>query len=84
MRALYDAMSEHMRPAMLLAPFVGSCTAGVAGLRLAGVDLMGCISRPAQQDDGEPLKAEISRTPLPVPPKLVLHFSAAVAHWRGD
>ncbi len=84
MWALYDAMSKHMRPAILLGPFVGSCTAGAAGLRLAGVDLMGCIFRPAQQDDGEPLKTETSRTPLPVPPKLVLHFSAALARWRGD
>jgi hypothetical protein len=84
MWALHDAVSEHMRPAILLGAFVGSRTARVAGQRLAGVGLMGCISRPAQQDNGEPLKTETSRTPLPVPPELVLHFSAAVARWRGE
>ncbi len=84
MWALHDAMPEHLQPAILLGAFVGLRTAEVAGLRLAGVDLMGCIIRPAQQDNGEQLKTETSRTPLPVPPKLVLHFSAALARWRGD
>ena len=84
MWALHDAMTEHLQPAILLGAFVGLRTAEVAGLRLAGVDLMGCMIRPAQQDNGEPLKTETARTPLPVPPKLVLDFSAAVARWRGD
>jgi hypothetical protein len=65
MWALHHATPEHLQPAILLGAFVGLRTAEVAGLRLAGVDLMGCIIRPAQQDNGEPLKTETSRTPLP-------------------
>ena len=36
------------------------------------------------QRDGEPLKLETSRTPLPIPSGLALELSAAVARWGGD
>ncbi len=42
------------------------------------------IVKPMQQRDGEPLKSETSATPLPIPPQLALHLSAAVARWEGD
>src|SRR5438309_4473494 len=50
-----------------LGAFVGLRTAEVVGLRVADVDFMRGIVRPVQQRDGEPLKSETSRTPLPIP-----------------
>ena len=42
------------------------------------------VVRPVQQGNGEPLKSETSRTPLPIPQELALQLSAAVARWGGD
>jgi integrase len=42
------------------------------------------VVRPVQQGDGEPLKSETSRTPLPIPQELSVQLSAAVARWGGD
>jgi integrase len=58
--------------------------AEVVGLRVADVDFMRGIVRPVQQRDGEPLKSETSRTPLPIPSELALELSAAPARWGGD
>jgi hypothetical protein len=56
--ALHDAVAEHLWPAILLGAFVG--------LRVADVDFMRGIVKPVQQRDGEPLKSDNSRTPLPI------------------
>lgn len=50
------------------------------GRRPSGVDVdfMRGVVRPVQQRDGEPLKSETSRTPLPIPSELALELSAAV------
>src|SRR4051795_13059968 len=79
--ALYDAVAEHLRPAILLGAFVGLRTAEVVGLRGADVDFMRGIVRPVQQRESEPLKSETSRTPMPIPSELALELSAAVARW---
>ena len=81
---LHDAVLEHLRPAILLGAFVGLRTAEVVGLRIADVDFMRGIVKPVQQRDGEPLKSETSRTPLPIPQELALELSAAVARWGGE
>jgi integrase len=62
----------------------GLRTAEVVGLRVVDVDFMRGVVRPVQQRDGEPLKSETSRTPLPIPSELALELSAAVARWGGD
>jgi integrase len=82
--ALHDAVAEHLRPAILLGAFVGLRTAEAVGLRVVDVDFMRGVVRPVQQRDGEPLKSETSRTPLPIPSELALELSAAVARWGGD
>jgi integrase len=82
--ALHDAVAEHLKPAILLGAFVGLRTVEVVGLRVADVDFMRGIVRPVQQRDGEPLKSETSRTPLPIPSELALQLSAAVGRWGGD
>jgi len=82
--ALHDTVAEHLRPAILLGAFVGLRTAEVVGLRVWDVDFMRGVVRPVQQGNGEPLKSETSRTPLPIPQELALHLSAAVARWGGD
>src|SRR3712207_4001514 len=82
--ALHDAAADHLRPAVLLGAFVGLRTAEVVGLRVWDVDFMRGVVRPVQQGDGEPLKRETSRTPLPIPQELSVQLSAAVARWGGD
>jgi integrase len=82
--ALHDAVADHLRPAILLGAFVGLRTAEVVGLRVWDVDFMRGVVRPVQQGDGEPLKSETSRTPLPIPQELSVQLSAAVARWGGD
>jgi integrase len=82
--ALHDAVADHLRPAVLLGAFVGLRTAEVVGLRVWDVDFMRGVVRPVQQGDGEPLKSETSRTPLPIPQELSVQLSAAVARWGGD
>src|SRR3954453_15913900 len=82
--ALHDTVAEHLRPAVLLGAFVGLRTAEAVGLRVEDVDFMRGVVRPVRQGDGEPLKTETSRTPLPIPQELVLELSAAVARWGGE
>ncbi|WP_448623988.1 tyrosine-type recombinase/integrase [Geodermatophilus sp. URMC 64] len=84
MWALHDTVAEHLRPAILLGAFVGLRTAEAVGLRVADVDFARGVVRPAQQGNGEPLKSETSRTPLPIPQELALELSAAVARWGGE
>lgn len=71
-----------LRPAILLGAFVGLRLAEAAALRPEDVDFMRGIVSPAIQWPAEPLKSEISRTPVPIPNELALLLSAAVA--AGD
>ena len=48
------------------------------------VDFMRGVVKPVQQRQGEPLKSETSRTPVPISSELALELSAAVARWGGD
>jgi integrase len=82
--ALHDAVADNLRPAILLGAFVGLRTAEVVGLRVADVDFMRGIVCPVQQGDGESLKTEISKTPLPIPRELAVELAAAVARWGGE
>ena len=77
--ALYDAMPEHLRPAILLGAFGGLRLAEACGLRVADVDFMRGVITPAVQYPAEPLKTETSRTAVPIPHSLALELSAHVA-----
>src|SRR5215218_8325203 len=76
---LHDAMGERYRAALLLAAFAGLRLAEVCGLRLSDVDFMRGIVSPVQQYPADPLKTEMSRTPIPIPSSLALALSAHVA-----
>ena len=77
--ALHDALPERYRAGLLLAAFAGLRLAEVCGLRVGDVDFMRGIVNQVQQYPAEPLKTEMSRTPVPVPDDLALMLSAYVA-----
>lgn len=79
--ALHDAMPESMRPAILLGAFAGLRVAEVAALRVDDVDFMRGIITPAIQYPAEPLKTEISKTPIPIPRDLAMELSKVPAMW---
>lgn len=79
--ALHDAMPEGMRPVILLGAFAGLRVAEIAALRVSDVDLMRGIITPAIQYPSEPLKTEISKTPVPIPRELALELNRVPAKW---
>lgn len=82
--ALHDRMPTGLRPAILLGAFVGLRLAEAAALRPDDVDFMRGVISPAIQWPAEPLKSEISRTPIPIPNELSLLLAAAVAAGDGS
>ena len=82
--ALYDVMPDHLRTAVLLGAFAGLRVAEACGLRVADVDFMRGIIRPAVQYPAEELKTEISRTAIPVAQSMALELSAHVKRWPAD
>ena len=68
-----------------MAAFAGLRLAEVCGLKVADIDFMRGIVSPVRQYPDDPLKTEISRTPIPIPEALALMLSAQVAaysdHW---
>lgn len=79
--ALHDAMPEGMRPVILLGAFAGLRVAEIAALRTIDVDLMRGIIRPTIQYPAEPLKTEISKTPVPIPRDLALELNRVPVKW---
>ena len=80
---LHDAMPAHLRAAILLGAFAGLRVSEAAALRPEDVDFMRGIVTPARQWPDEPLKSDMSRTPIPIPRELALDLSAAVAAGEG-
>jgi len=81
--ALHDAMPEHFRPAILLGAFAGLRVAEIAALRVEDVDFMRGIITPAIQYPHEPLKTEMSRTPIPIPHELALELNRIPTQWQS-
>jgi len=83
--ALHEAMGERYRAGLLVAAFAGLRLAEVCGLKVADIDFMRGIVSPVRQYPDDPLKTEMSRTPIPIPEALALMLSAQVAaysdHW---
>lgn len=79
--ALYDAMPEHLRPAVLLGAFGGLRVSEACGLRVSDVDFMRGAIHPAVQHPAKPLKTETSMTAVPVGQSVALELSAHVARW---
>jgi integrase len=82
--ALHDAMPEQLRAAILLGAFAGLRVAEACGLRVSDVDFMRGVITPAEQHPAEPLKTEISRTPIPIPRSLANTLAAHVGRWRTE
>jgi len=82
--ALYDAMPEHLRPAVLLGAFAGLRTSETCALRTCDVDFMRGVVSPVIQWPAEPLKSETSRTPVPIPRTLALELASAVEKYAGE
>src|SRR3954468_62026 len=82
--ALHDRMPEHLRPAILLGAFAGLRLAEACGLRVEDVDFMRGGVSPVVQYPAEPLKTEMSRTPVPIPQSLALDLSAHVAKYGAS
>ncbi|TFD80531.1 tyrosine-type recombinase/integrase [Cryobacterium psychrophilum] len=79
--ALHDAMPEGMKPVILLGAFAGLRVAEIAALRVSDVDFMRGIITPAIQYPAEPLKTEMSKTPIPIPADLALELNRVPANW---
>jgi integrase len=82
--ALHDAMPDELRPAILLGAFAGLRVAEVCGLRVPDVDFMRGVITPALQYPEEPLKTEISRTPIPIPRSLANTLAAHVGRFHAE
>jgi len=82
--ALYDALPEHFRPVVLLGAFAGLRVAEIAALRVHDVDFMRGIITPSIQYPGEPLKTEMSRTPIPIPLELAVELNRNPVKWGSE
>jgi integrase len=82
--ALYEAMPERLRAAVLLGAFAGLRLAEACGLRTGDVDFMRAVIHPAVQFPAEPLKTETSRTAIPVAQSMALELAAHVRQWPGE
>jgi integrase len=82
--ALYEAMPERLRAAVLLGAFAGLRLAEACGLWVKDVDFMRGVVSPAVQYPAEPLKTECSRTPVPAGRSLALQLSAHTAKWPAE
>jgi len=78
--ALYDATGG-LGPAVLLGAFAGLRVAESCGLRREDVAFLAREIRPAVQYPAEPLKTEMSKTPLPTADSLMTEISPA--RWRS-
>ncbi len=82
--ALYDAMPDRYKVAVLLGAFAGLRVAEVAGLRVTDVNFMTGIVHPKVQYGDKPLKTEGSDAPIPIPRELTLMLSASVKKYGTD
>ncbi|MGH3550513.1 MAG: site-specific integrase [Pseudonocardiaceae bacterium] len=82
--ALCEAVPDRYRAGILLGAFAGLRVAEACGLRVADVDFMRGIIRPAVQYPAQPLKTEMSRTAVPIPASMAVELSAHVARWRAE
>jgi integrase len=82
--ALHDHCPPNIRPAILLAAHAGLRLAEAAALRPEDVDFMRCVISPVIQWPDQPLKSDISRTPIPIASELALVLARAVAVCKGE
>lgn len=76
--ALYDAVPAGVRPAILLGAHAGLRLAEAAALRVEDVDFVNGVVAPKAQWLDEPLKSDISRTPIPIPKEMAHLLAEAI------
>lgn len=76
--ALYDAVPAGVRPAVLLGAHAGLRLAEAAALRVEDVDFVNGVVAPSVQWLDEPLKSDISRTPIPIPKEMAHLLAEAI------
>jgi integrase len=69
--ALYDAMPDDLRPAILLGAFAGLRRSECAALKVTDVDWLRATITPARQWPDRPLKTVGSAASVPVPRELI-------------
>ncbi|HWT48365.1 MAG TPA: site-specific integrase, partial [Mycobacterium sp.] len=82
--ALYDAVPEHLRVAVLLGAFAGLRIAEAAALKVSDVDFIRGVVHPRRQWPDAPLKTAGSGAAIPIPRELALLLSASVQTYGGD
>jgi len=82
--ALHDIVPERIRAAILLGALAGLRLAEACALRASDVDFMRGIIYPRVQYPAEPLKTDISKTPIPVGRSLAPQLAAHVKKWPGE
>lgn len=82
--ALHDALPEPLRPMVLLGAFAGLRRNEIVALRVEDIDFMRGVISPAIQYPSDPLKTEISRTPIPIPHELALELNRVPAKWGTE
>jgi integrase len=76
-------MPSYMQVSILLGALAGLRAAEACGLRPGDVDLALGIIQPTVQYPAEPLKTEISRTAIPIPPSLSTELLVHQAQFPG-
>lgn len=82
--ALYEALPERYRVAVLLGAFAGLRIAEACGLRVADVVFLRREIRPAVQYPAAELKTETSRTPIPVADTLLAALAEQIRRWPAE
>lgn len=82
--ALYDALPEGVKPAILLGAHAGLRLSEAAALRITDVDFETGIVAPSVQWGEKPLKSELSRRPIPIPLDMARLLASAVPLGDGS
>ena len=75
---MYEAVPEGVRPAILLGAHAGLRLAEAAALRVEDVDFATGVVSPSIQWLDEPLKSDMSRTPIPIPKEMADLLAEAI------
>lgn len=81
---LHDALPDHLRPVVLLGAFAGLRVGEIAALRVKDVDFMRGVITPAIQYPSEPLKTDMSKTPIPIPHEVALELNRNPVEWGSS
>jgi integrase len=82
--AIYDAVPERLRAAVLLGAFAGLRVAEACALKVADVDFIRGVVHPKRQWPDRPLKTAGADTPIPIPRELALMLAASVQKYPGE